>query len=379
MEINNLGQDRFLRKDPKQNDETKGAVYASLNPAPKRGDDALRKIGRPKGSEEDDGAPNVLTGTVITSCFIQTSALPSRIELQGNDLTFFDDTYSKDGEVVGDTSRLIFTHGSGREGDEPIQGFIMEKRASIRETYDNVLSFYALPPKQGFHNNMFIGRNGGLDEQRNLNNLYLAVDKDTHESTEYPIELNGVFAIEYSEDGEFPFGTARPFSGGASEGVLSVPGLPGYSSLMSAGSGGAMYWMYQNPANKAEWIPILAANNDSIGFNRDIFPAVNNTYDIGSPSLSVGAIYTDRMFVGLIGDAGHKAGMFGVVVACPLPTVPNALEILDRIAEPVEVGERGHFGPGIYFDDIGFPEELLYEINGKEEIEHTKMRKELKF
>ena len=90
MDIQELGQDRFLRKDPNQSDQTKDPVYTAANPAPKRGDDSFRKQGRPKGSEEDDGAPNILTGTVIVSCFIQTSALPSRIELQGNDLTFFD-------------------------------------------------------------------------------------------------------------------------------------------------------------------------------------------------------------------------------------------------------------------------------------------------
>jgi len=181
MKFEDLKKDRFLRKDPNQSENTKSAIYTASNPPPKRGDDSFRKVGRPKGSEEDDGAPNILTGTVIVSCFIQTSALPSRIELEGNDLTFFDDTYERNGQIIGDTSRLIFTHGSGKVGEVVQQGFIWEKRASIHDSYDNVLSLYALPPKEGKMNYMYFGIEGtGLYQETNYIAFY--INKSTRRS-----------------------------------------------------------------------------------------------------------------------------------------------------------------------------------------------------
>ena len=201
MDFSNLGKDRFLRRDPDQTDQTKDAIYTVNNPAPKRGDDTRLKIGQPKGSEEDDGAPNILTGTVITACFIQTSALPSRIELQGNDLTFFDDTTVLNGVVIGDTSRLIFTHGSAKQGEVITAGFILEKRASIYSSYDNVLSWFSPSYALQAHNYMFIGREGTGD-QRNLSNLRLAINEDSNvpDSPADQAVLNGVFAVEYSLD-----------------------------------------------------------------------------------------------------------------------------------------------------------------------------------
>jgi hypothetical protein len=198
MNIQDLGQDRFLRKDPNQSDQTKGAVYAAANPAPKRGDDSLRKIGRPKGSEEDDGAPNVLTGTVITSCFIQTSALPSRIELEGNDITFFDDTYSQNGRIIGDTSRLIFTHGSATRTGEIASGFILQKRALVGDSYDNVLELFS-PDNAPNTNFVFIGRKGTGDE-RNISDIEIAPDHRTSvgDAEGY---VNGIFRVRVSRDG----------------------------------------------------------------------------------------------------------------------------------------------------------------------------------
>jgi len=198
MEIQNLKQDRFLRKDPNQTDKTKGAVYSALNPAPKRGDDRYRKIGRPNGSEEDDGAKNVLTGTVITSCFIQTSALPSRIELEGNDITFFDDTYAQNGQVVGDTSRLIFTHGSGDQGGNITSGFIIQKRALSTDTYDNVLEIFS-PDNAPNTNYIFIGRTG-LGTERNIRVIEIAPDHrtDVGDAEGY---VNGIFRVRVSRDG----------------------------------------------------------------------------------------------------------------------------------------------------------------------------------
>lgn len=323
MEFPKLQQDRFLRKDSNQNDGTKDAPYTVSNPVPKRGDDSLRKIGRPKGSEEDDGAPNILTGTVITSCFIQTSALPSRIEMQGNDTTFFDDTYEKNGEVVGDTSRIVFTHGSGKEGDVIVQGFIMEKRASIQDTYDNVFSFYALPPKQGKMNYMYFGRDGtGLYKQTNY--IEFVVNHSNVPVTQSI--ANGVFAIGGTVDDDFISNV--PNFGVIHNSIVGVAG-EGYSVFLAGNGTG-----------------IIGVNSDILPFSAGI--------DIGS--------------------SGNKFGTFyGSVSACPLPTVENALELLEQIPEPAFVGERGHYGlDKKYFDDLTFPQELLYtNEKGKTDIEHN--------
>ncbi len=359
MEISNLGEDRFLRRDANQSDRTKSAVYTAWNPAPKRGDDRFRKLGRPKGSEEDDGAPQVLTGTVITSCFIQTSALPSRIELQGNDLTFFDDTFTQGGKVIGDTSRLIFTDASGKSGELIEHGFIMEKRASVYGTYDNVLSWYALPAKVGFHNYMFIARSAfGDDAQRNVDAVVINVNRDTELGPPTPgvgsrEGINGLFRVEYSEDGVTQAGY-NPIFAGNSE--LFFSGLSGFSSCIQAGGGGLVGLAYRPAASSVPRILLYMLDETAVNLGADLIPDVTGAYDIGSPSFKIGTLY-------------------GSVVACPLPTVEDALALLAQIEAPTFVGARGHYGEDRkYFDDLTFPPELLYtDRKGRTDIEHNHM------
>lgn len=90
--------------------------------------------------------------------------------------------------------------------------------------------------------------------------------------------------------------------------------------------------------------------------------------NLGTDTRPWGTVYTLN-----VGDASNKSTLYGSVVACPLPTVPNALDIIRKIPEPTTVGERGHYGDGLYFDDETFPDEVLWEVNGKKELEHTKM------
>lgn len=290
MELPKLGQDRFLRRDANQKGQTKDPVFASQNPTPPRGNDELRKIGRPKGSEEDDGAPNILTGTVIISCFIQTSALPSRIELQGNDITFFDDTFEQNGQVVGDTARLVFTHGSGKSGEIISQGFIIEKRASVFNTYDNVISWYALPARQEANNYMFIGRSAsGNDSQRNLNSMHFAVNNDTG-FTQPSVSagpLNGVFNFEYSVDGVFVF---SPLSLGSTKSLYPTFGLGGFSAVISAGDGGLTGFGYKTATGGLAVLLYLLSENE-ITLGQKLIPDADATYDIGSPTFRVRNIY----------------------------------------------------------------------------------------
>lgn len=352
MDLQNLKQDRFLRKDANQTDQTKGAAYASSNPAPKRGDDSLRKIGRPSGAEEDDGSRNILTGTVIVACFIQTSALPSRIEIEGNDITFFDDTYTENGRVVGDTSRLVFTHGSGKRGEQILQGFIMEKRASVYNTYDNVLSWFAMPAAEGAHNYMFIGRNAySSDEQRNLHSINFAINRDSAFEQPTGNPLNGVFRIEYAED---EVSIAPVFAGGSSASLFEGSGLTGFSSVIVGGDGGISGIGFLDPSTGNIAIAMYMLSENAVTLGADLIPDTNGAYDIGSPTFKIGTFY-------------------GSVSACPLPTVDNALAILDRIPQPTYVGDRGHYGENRkYFDDLTFPQEILYtNPKGVTDIEHN--------
>lgn len=197
-ELEQLGTNRFLKKSPDQTDQTKGAVYTALNPKPKIGDVQKGKIGQVNDSQEDGSAPNILTGTVIVSCIIQTSALPSRAELAGNDLTFFDDTISKDGVVQGDTSRIIFTHASAKQGDVISSGFILQKRALTGNTYDNVLELFS-PNNDPNTNYVFIGRMG-TGAERNISDIEISPDHRTAvgDSKGY---VNGIFRVRVSRDG----------------------------------------------------------------------------------------------------------------------------------------------------------------------------------
>lgn len=216
MDLTDLQKNRLLQKDPKQTDQTKDPTYTASNPNPYN----------PPIPGND--APNVLTGTVITSCFIQTSALPSRVELQGNDITFYDDTTSKNGKVTGDTSRLVFTHNSGKEGAVITQGFIWEKRASEINSYDNVLSLYSLPTIQDpvahiqTMNYMFFGLEGSGTEF-NTNAIQFIVNHDTRPVTQD--SGNGLWAVGGVTDSAKP---GTPNLAVLHNSILGIPG-EGYS------------------------------------------------------------------------------------------------------------------------------------------------------
>jgi len=295
MDFPELDRDRFLKKEPSQTNQTKGAAYTAVNPKPKVGNDDLSKIGQPNRSQEDGGAPNVLTGTVITSCFIQTSALPSRIELAGNDITFFDDTHTENGSWSGDTARIVFSHASGVESGKVEQGFIIEKRASVFETYDNVLSIYSPGVKNGYHNFIFVGREAlAGNEQYNVNTIAFGIDRDTSvpASTDpgtFASE-NGIFQIEYAEDGVVNT-AAVPLKIGSSA-TLTGGALPnGFSAFIAAGNGGVVALAYIDSTAGTIATPIYLLDGTSVMLGGDLLPDIDNTYDIGSASLRIKDLY----------------------------------------------------------------------------------------
>jgi hypothetical protein len=203
MDFSELQSDSNLEKNTSQIIQPQGAVYAAVNPS--------TPANSPSTSSQPGGAPEVLTGTVITSCFIQTSALPYRAQLQDNALTFFDDTTTQNGMVIGHTSRLIFTHNSGISGTTVTQGFIWEKRASTINSYDNVLSLYAYPAindpvaHANTMNYLFFGQQGSFgDPEYNVNVIQFIVNHDNATTTK-PSQ-NGEFNVAGSTNGAEPLG-----------------------------------------------------------------------------------------------------------------------------------------------------------------------------
>lgn len=327
MDFKDLKLNRFGARENRQDNGTKDSVYASVYPTPKQIDE-WKKIGQGnKSNEEDRGAPNIITGTVITSCFIQTTALPSRVEMAGNDITFFDDTVSRNGRITGDLSRIIWTYASAiDQSGEVSHGFIMSKRCSTLNTFDNVFNFYALPAETGKMNYMFFGIEGRFGNTANVNQMSFVVNYNSQATTQ--AAANGKFIVAGTTDGVNQK-TGISFFNASSD---VIPGLPEDWHVFLSGYG----------------------PNGAIFINSTVLPNTSGI-NFGTPLNKFGTFY-------------------GSVSACPLPTVENALTILDAIPDPTIVGDRGHYGNRKYFDDLTMPKELLWtNSDGHVDIEHNHM------
>lgn len=325
MIFQSLNLDRNLN-EKEETPLQEGAVSLSLNE--KEEDQRFRESGQ------------IMTGTVITDCFIQTSGGADRVEVAGNDVTFYDNTSSQNGVAQGDTSRIVFTRASNDAGS-----YILEKRSSVEDNNDNVLSLYATPLDAGNYNYIFIGRDGRADTERGVGTIVNSVDIKLDQD---PFLANGIYTVEVSTDN-----APAPFSSfvtGDSRIIFEGSGITGVSSVVSGHGGGLSGIAYENN------VALYMLNGATVTLGADMIPDANNAYDIGSPSAKIGTF-------------------FGSVSACPLPTIPNALEILEKIPEPTLVDDRGHYGHDrIYFDDLTFPEEILYtDKRGRVDIEHNHM------
>ncbi len=253
--------------NPDDVDRDHGTVdYKILNP---RGRSIPSRTFIPERSGGSYGVPNILTGTVIVSCFIQTSALPSRIEMQGNDLTFFDDSFEQNGQVMGDTSRMIFTHASGKKGSIVSEGFILEKRASKFDTYDNVLALYALPNAGAKQNVLYLGRDGRSGQTLRVNYIEVTVNHESVPgSSGFP---NGKFAV-----------------GGAIDGVIAA--VPNFEIVHNAQIG---------IATAGYSVIIRGTGGGVVAFPNGIFlsPGIRWAFGTGSPegavAAGVGSLYSN--------------------------------------------------------------------------------------
>lgn len=160
------------------------------------------------------------------------------------------------------------------------------------------------------------------------------------------IEINSANEILFYQGGDLRTAIAN--------GILSFYGLGGIGA-------GAIYGSGTNQ------LMVDVSGSGDYEFTESEFYSLNGS-NLGRDTAKWHIVYADQ-----VGDASNKVTLHGAVVACPLPTIAEALSIIRKIPEPTYVGERGHFGDGLYFDDLTFPEEVLHDVDGKKEIEHTHM------
>lgn len=381
MNLDQLGINRFLTKGNQVLD-VEGAAAMALNSSPNTG-------GNFYDSQNFDtkDARQIQTGTVISNCFIRTTDLPARIELSGNDMRVFDDSTGGTSPVEGDTASINFIRS-----DDTSKFFTIEKRTSIVDDLGNVMNFFYSPPATGDHyNTVFFGRTGDKTTvdtaQRNTSGIFFAVN---YESSEPADILNGVWYVEVSEDSVNPEQISIVTGDSRIVSPAPVSANTGYSTWISAGDGGAVSMAYKfSPTQQNHMWYIQDPTRIRMGAS--IVPDAG-TYDIGLIAGTINRvqnIYFNGQVAGpdvqcltLAAITSVNCGTFtntvkstfnGSVVACPLPTVSEALPIIRRIPEPTKVGNRGHYGDKLYFDDLTFPEEVLWEIEGVKEIEHTHM------
>ena len=374
MQLNELGLNRHLVKD--EGISSKDVVVQnSMTP------------GSTSSGSDESAAPGLLTGTVITACLFRSTDQPNKIEIQNNDMTFYDATNGGGGTVTGDSSSIRFL-----KSRNPLYGFVMTARAGMNNDKETVFELYGLHPEDNLYPNyIYIGRNG----RSAINNEtgYIGINANIVSSNP-AVAQNGAFNVAISIDGVDN---------------LDPNIWAGDSRITGYGAGGTSAYLMGKGANGVAGIGhkntgiTLYVDTVGIKIGGTMLPDAPSTYDIGALLNAIKNIYADvitantvgyiggvtlgasalgcttaaigGVYIGssAIGTPSAKVTLNGSVVACPLPTVPDALKIIDKIPEPTDVGERGHFGDRLYFDDLTFPDEVLYKINGKKEIELTMM------
>lgn len=152
MEFNELQLNRFGYKSNQSVETADSEQLASNNSGTVSNPSS--SISQPKDNSKN--SRNLQTATVITSCFIQTTALPNRVEISGNDARFYDDSVGGTGQLNGDPSSIKFIRADQYDGT-----FIMQKRHGINNNFDNVFEMYYTELASNSRlNYIFIGRSG---------------------------------------------------------------------------------------------------------------------------------------------------------------------------------------------------------------------------
>jgi len=214
-ELKTLNFNRFLGKyDQEQGTQSTPAMsYMVFN---KQGKNFYQS-----GNYDEKDARQIITGTVITNCFIQTSALPNRVELSGNDARFYDDSTGGTGSITGDSASIKFIRA-----DQGTGTFVIQKRHGINDDRENVFEMYYDAAAAGSQlNYIFIGRQGDASVGSFTDRVVL------HGVSDVRAEINRVFSYESRP-------TIQTYDynkvDGSKEGVITIlggEGRDGYSGM----------------------------------------------------------------------------------------------------------------------------------------------------
>lgn len=189
MKLSELGLNRFMYKEVQDIKTSDSSDMPDNN--------ILQEQNNNKDSREY-GSRNILTGTVISSCFIITSDLPARVELFGNDIKLYDDSKGGGGQISGNTSTITFARADKNPGE-----FILQKRHGKDQDLDNVMEMFFKDRTAGKQNYLFIGRDGS-DEKNNTN--YIEITADSNSDNQHP-SANGSVGFRLSRDGNIYMGS----------------------------------------------------------------------------------------------------------------------------------------------------------------------------
>lgn len=143
-------------------------------------------------AKENNDARNIMTGTVIVSCFIKTSNLANRVELSGNDMRLYDDSKGSGGTITGDTSTISFIRA-----DEEPGTFVIQKRHGKDNDLDNVMEMFYSDSPTARYNYFYLGRRGD-DSSYYTNYIELTAD---HQATKSNNTANGQVGLNMTKDG----------------------------------------------------------------------------------------------------------------------------------------------------------------------------------
>jgi len=186
MQLDQLGMNRWGYKEVKNGENNSSPSVLDMS-----NNSEYQKF-RQKNNQDPFSSDNVVTGTVIRSCFIITSDFPAHAEISGNDIIFFDDSKGGDGNVTGDTVTLIFRRADQKPGD-----FIIQKRHGKDDDLDNVMEMFYKAGSFAKQNYLFIGRQGN---DQNYNTNYIEINANFN-SQSPSVDSNGKFIVVVDKDG----------------------------------------------------------------------------------------------------------------------------------------------------------------------------------
>lgn len=412
MKFSDLKLNRFGYKSIQQvgtpNTEELAANNAGAVPLP------ANNIATPKDNSKN--AREIITGTVITNCFIQTSALPNRVELSDNDAKFYDDSEGGSGAISGDSASIQFIRADKKDG-----GFIIQKRHGKNDDLENVFEMYYTEAASGGQKNyIFIGRNGTSSAQNFSDLVILHAVQDVraeidavHDYNQRPsLYITDYNKVDNTKQGILSWMTGEGRDGFAGIGkmveVLTFSAVTSFAvgDTITGNTTGATARLifkidsqhfYADHTNALNFDPAtdnacttngagggsgtgnLSANsyatalllytdpslNAILGGN--FLPDTDNTYDIGSSSFRIKDLYIGGSIIGGGGStptvlqATRDISLAGGVV-----NIPHGL---GRVPSFTEIQMMGVFGTGLPLTSIGTFDGVnqkcnYYSING---------------